>query len=75
MRHHEDRLNDILAAVNDGAELVKRGHTAFLADPFTAIVNRTKPSDRLIDAARGVDRGIPDNQNLGYVVPLWLDAK
>lgn len=35
MRHHEDRLNDILAAVNDGADLVQRGHTAFLADPLS----------------------------------------
>ena len=34
MRHFEDRLNDIVAAVNDGAELVKRGHTAFVADPL-----------------------------------------
>ncbi len=34
MRHFEDRLNDILLAVNDAAELIKRGHTAFLADPL-----------------------------------------
>ena len=34
MRHFEDRLNDIVAAVNDRAELVKRGHTAFVADPL-----------------------------------------
>jgi uncharacterized protein with HEPN domain len=34
VRHFEDRLNDILQAVNDGAELVKRGHSAFVADPL-----------------------------------------
>jgi uncharacterized protein with HEPN domain len=34
VRHYEDRLSDIVQAVNDGAELVKRGHTAFLADPL-----------------------------------------
>jgi hypothetical protein len=34
MRRPEDRLNDILAAVADGAELVKRGHTAYIQDPL-----------------------------------------
>ena len=34
MRLPEDRLTDILAAVADGADLVKRGHAAYLQDPL-----------------------------------------
>ncbi len=34
MRSEEDRLADIVSAVNDAAVLVQRGYNTFLADPL-----------------------------------------
>jgi uncharacterized protein with HEPN domain len=54
VRHYEDRLSDIVQAVNDGAELVKRGHTAFLADPL--LIRAAKDLD---DALLATMPGVP----------------
>lgn len=54
MRSQEDRLVDIVSAVNDAAELVERGHSEFLVDPLLIRAAKNIISE-IGEAAKGLD--------------------
>ena len=54
MRSQEDRLVDIVSAVNDAAELVERGHSEFLVDRLLIRAAKNIISE-IGEAAKGLD--------------------
>ena len=54
MRSQEDRLIDIVSAVNDAAVLVERGHSRFTDDPLLIRAAKNSISE-IGEAAKGLD--------------------
>ncbi len=54
MRNPAERLNDIVVAVTDAAELVARGHSEFIADPLLIRAAKNILAE-IGEAAKGID--------------------